>query len=1193
MKPEKRKKIRIRHTGIVEIATEAGTISGASVDISRTGIQVVVRVPASYDSIHSIAFTIPASGERIQLPCRLVRNHARGDSEDRFLGIEFLARAGSQLLLVDKFIQELQRKQGDSRNLPRTSCHIEDVSTDRREVQILSIENLSVDGLLLSYVGRLQAEDLLHLSITIPGDPRPLRLQGKVVYVIDDALRRTRTAGVRLSRMTELEERRLRNLVLDRSMGGTIRNLHHHLEALPLAKEHRIDDSEQITRTLQSLKVHCVPLSLLMDGSLTVQEHTIVEVNENRREFSITLTHEATSAGTMAGRAVYFTFSWNGNSYFFMTEAVDSRADLPSFHLPALVLRSDSRSYQRKLLHADSGLDITISAEECPQRTFRGPLIDISRRGFLCEILVSPDCQAFFQQAKGVRYIADERLGLDCFGQIRHIKAFSSPSGIRLQIGIEAGIARRVTPTRRIDGDEWEREMPYQASVEGPSRPIESVLVRFANSKGQEICGLINATELSVEAPVIIIPPAYGKKKEAYSPLVATLLASFWAYSGKLAVLRYDGINRPGESHQDEINLKRGYEMLSYRWGQGLDDLEAALSFARNNPYFTAKKVILITFSMSAIEARRLLALQQESGIVLWISCMGAPSAQSTLRNVLGGIDVISNYRTGIPNGILGLLGHLVDMDRTAHDLVEEKYAYVTDARLDMSRIGIPVLWIYGRFDKWIDQEEVSDLMSVSAGGSRELLEIPTGHNLRTSNDAIQTFKLMAGFIYEKLQGVRIVPRDPCREDMVRLLTNERERLQGRPISLISEYWRDYLIGNERSSVGYDFYRNIEEFTAFLRSEVQSLALNDREIIADLGCGTGIFLEVLLDTLAHNGKLQAEHEITAVDLVQEALDKTRAKCERLIVENPVLRGLRMQYIQRNLEPNRLIPVADFIRSRSQTFDFLRGKVEGLSNATLDRLMRCESSELYAFIRGGAPSAETVSHLQTMLDSSDLPAVLDFNRAARFLAHRVEDGDIQPQGGSKGLPTDALRTSDLVFNALNFGDYDRNLGFQFPDSHFTRIVASLFISYIFNPRYAVAEFYRMLKPGGLLIMSSMKPDGDISQIFINFIKKLQKQDCDEGKTRNEEAGVSGALGMLNEAASLFELEEDGFFRFHTAEELRDMLSFAGFHKIEIRNGMGNPPQAHMAIARKEEHAERYASPSQQGRQLQSPSTKEIR
>ena len=53
------------------------------------------------------------------------------------------------------------------------------------------------------------------------------------------------------------------------------------------------------------------------------------------------------------------------------------------------------------------------------------------------------------------------------------------------------------------------------------------------------------------------------------------------------------------------------------------------------------------------------------TAIDYWISVMGVPRAQTTLRNILGGIDIVSNYRLGIPNGIIGLLGHLIDMDIT------------------------------------------------------------------------------------------------------------------------------------------------------------------------------------------------------------------------------------------------------------------------------------------------------------------------------------------------------------------------------------------------------------------------------------------------------------------------------------------------------------------------------------------------
>ena len=42
--------------------------------------------------------------------------------------------------------------------------------------------------------------------------------------------------------------------------------------------------------------------------------------------------------------------------------------------------------------------------------------------------------------------------------------------------------------------------------------------------------------------------------------------------------------------------------MLSYRISQGLGDLQAALEFVRDNPYFIAEKVIVVSFSMSAID---------------------------------------------------------------------------------------------------------------------------------------------------------------------------------------------------------------------------------------------------------------------------------------------------------------------------------------------------------------------------------------------------------------------------------------------------------------------------------------------------------------------------------------------------------------------------------------------------------------
>ncbi|MGD0726090.1 MAG: PilZ domain-containing protein [Spirochaetia bacterium] len=1161
MATNKRKHTRVRHRDTVELTSGAYTFSGTSVNVSASGMQVVVRLPASHDSIRSIAFQIPGSGERVELPCRLIRNLDQDVEGDQVLGVEFLYEADAQLLLIEKFIQDTQPGQDDARQLPRTSCHLDDVTVDNPAFRVLSIDNLSTEGMLLSFRGNLKQGDSIRLSVGIPGDERRLGLPGTVVYVIENVFRGSLTAGVRLSAMKETEESRLRNLIVACSSGSAMRGLHEHLHSKMMEPESRIADPVLIGDVLQSLKTGCIRLSTLVEGSFTILEHELESVDPGLQRFAIKSGSELAAGTLKPGATVYFSFYWKRASYYFKAGAASASDELLIFPFPGVVYRSDKRSYQRKPLQNASRARLGILGH-----TFEGTLIDISRRGFLCELHLPAESQALFQKGKNLHYTVDDRWGLGSEGQIRHLKALPSPEGVVLQVGVEAGIRRHAVRFRRISAEKWEEGNSRTDGPRAPERHIESHFVRFPDRAGHEICGLLNATELRVKAPVVIVPSAYGKKKEAFSPLVATLLASFWSEEKNIVTLRYDGINRPGESHQDETHPKRGYEMLSYRISQGLGDLEAALDFVRDNPYFIAEKVIVVSFSMAAIDVRRLLSRDEDAGVDYWVSVMGVPAAQTTLRNILGGIDIISNYRLGIRSGIIGLLGHLIDMDITAADLVDRKYAFLTDARLDMSRIAVPALWIYGVHDKWVDMDEVKDLMSVKARGSRELLEIPTGHNLRTSDDAIQTFKLITSSIYEMLHGRKIVARHPWNEEMMRLLTAERERLQSLAAPPLTEYWRGYLIGNERNAVGYDFYRNIPEFTDFFRTQAKCLSLGRGEVIADLGCGTGIFLEELLDFIARAGEQISVREITAVDLVPDALDKTRAKCEKSVVKNPGLRDVSFRYVQKNLEPNRLIPVARFIESDTPSLESLRNRIEGLSGRILDRLIENASPALYAVMRGSDPEVTPV--LEASLEPEELRAVGEFNRAARFLLDKLGEQDIKPDRRTKHISSKNLRTDDLLFEVLSFGDYDTVLNLGFPENHYTRIVASLFISYLQNPDYALAECHRMLKPGGVLVISTMKPDSDISTMFTNYIRKVLTPNCRQDGEKADESAAIGARAMLNEAAGLFELEEDGFFKFYTSKELASLLSGAGFVEITVLPSMGNPSQALIAIAKKD-------------------------
>jgi ubiquinone/menaquinone biosynthesis C-methylase UbiE/pimeloyl-ACP methyl ester carboxylesterase len=771
-----------------------------------------------------------------------------------------------------------------------------------------------------------------------------------------------------------------------------------------------------------------------------------------------------------------------------------------------------------------------------------------------------------------VQYELDEVLGLSDHGEVRHLtEAMGTDGAMVIRIGIEAGIKRLPYKFKKFGSREWNDRKLYQQDISlQTGRKIISKAISFTNKKGQKIAALINTTGNFKTAPVIILPPAFGKKKETLSPLVSTLLANFHHFNQDLITIRYDGINRPGESYNQEGRAKRGYEMLHYRISQGLDDLETTLDYVYDNPHFKPAKVILITFSMSALDARRLLARQQEQRLDFWISVMGLTSAQGALSNVLGGMDIIGNYKMNIPNGINGMLGHLVDMDNLAEDLIANKYAFITDARLDMSKISIPVLWIYGAHDKWLDINEIRDIMSIKTDGERQIIEVPTGHNLHSSDDAVKAFQVITSAVYRNLNNREVEAVDPDKEEMLRLITYERERILQVQDLKVEDYWKEYLIGSTNNSYGYDFYGNIKDFRDFLSLEVNLLNPANDDHIADMGCGTGLLIDNMLHNLARQQRPIKTLNITAVDLIPEALEKTKEKYEKLCNSHNFLRDYKLEYIEMNLEPNRLIPVKEFLADTTLDLEFLRGRVEGLKNRTLDQLINKRSKKLLALLRGALPSKSQFEQLKKLLTAEEYGTVIDFNRAARFLKRELTYSDLKTpalkmHGKTSVTPLDTrqysnLCTGDLCFKNLNFDNHGLKVNLDFPDQLFSKIAASLFISYIFNPDYLMNEFFRILQPGGTLLVSSMKPDSDISIIFTDYIKKIRNLDLQDTEIKSPDLNLNGARLMLNEAAALFELEEEGYFKFNNEEELILLLAEAGFTDIMVNNSLGNPPQA---------------------------------
>ncbi|HOT46340.1 MAG TPA: PilZ domain-containing protein [Spirochaetota bacterium] len=1164
-----RKHVRVSYEKQVELIAEGQTLVGKSIDISNSGIRVVVNVPVSHLTIERIAFNLPLSPEVIHLPCKIVRSNRTESEEGHVLGIEFSDQTETQMILIDNFIRNSRRsltkndaKHSDLRVIPRISCNLTGVSCDNQGIFISSIDNISTEGCLVSYKGSLNAHDGITLSITLPGDRRRVTAAGFVTYVIQDDGWGMHRAGVCFSDISDIDSIRIRNFILKSATSTALRTLQERRNEHVTGNENLIRDPEKIAGLFRLLKKEKRHINVLFEKSIAMFVLMMKHVDARCSSFATSFQKDIGELDLKKRHEVYFSFYLHGSSYYFASHLMEAGGTRLIFSFPAVLHQSDKRSYARKYI--GDGIDVFMELDDMPSVKFNGKVENVSRRGFLCNVKLPPLQRELVKLGQPVSYYFNRDMGLDTFGEIRHIKEVKTDDGTAmLQLGIEAGIRRADVSLMRFGRTRWDRaKAAKQRSTAGAGRGIVSEVVRYRNREGKEIVALLNHTGSGTKAPVVILPPAFGKKKETLSPFVATLLENFRKFDKDLVVIRYDGINRPGESCQDGMCPKRGYEMLNYRISQGLDDLEATMDYAHHNKLFRPTAVIVVAFSMSALDARKLAV--KDSRVTYLVNVMGITCARSSFNIITGGIDIIDNARNGIQSGLSGVLGHILDLDTIAKDLIENRYAYLADARHDMSRISIPVSWIYGKYDRWVVDREILDLMSVRAKGPRDVIEIPTGHNLRSSEDALLTFKIITRMIYRHLHHRNIRPVDPDRSSLVSLITCERERLYQNDDVNIREYWKDYLIGENRNSVGYDFYRNFDEFREFLSVQGSLLDLKNGEIMADMGCGTGIFMERMLLDRAEQGVDLSRARLVQVDLVSEALARTREKYLRIKDLYGAVVPQAVDFIQMDLEPNRLVPVKRFIEDKTLDYDYLRNRVEGLKNTTIDRLVAGDSGLLRSLMRGAAMGDYEMLFLRDRFSDEDCRAIIDFNRAARFLLGRLFPLDIGRahsgnHGKSQTINHNTVRTDDLVFSDLRFGSKGLALNLSFRDSTFDKIAASLLISYLFNPDEILNEFYRILKPDGRLLVSSMRPDGDISVIFTNYINKVWKEFSVTMTEEEREKNLTGARAMLNEAASLLELEEDGHFRFYSDGELCEMLGRAGFVNCAVTESLGDPPQ----------------------------------
>jgi ubiquinone/menaquinone biosynthesis C-methylase UbiE/CheY-like chemotaxis protein len=823
---------------------------------------------------------------------------------------------------------------------------------------------------------------------------------------------------------------------------------------------------------------------------------------------------------------------------------------------PRVMFYSEKRAERRILPAGDLKVEIPLPPPF--DRKLRGRITDISPNGM--SFVANGEAPALLKGTplESLSILDGEKVLWQETGEVRHVVRAEQDEGPGLKYGIQFGISRMsIQSVHAPDADFARRgeEAPDKQGHRGlfhvPSEFVRTSLmaphvIRLENRRGEEIVGLLN-TSLPLDAkpvPVVVVPPAFGKTKETLFGLALTLCENFRLLGKPLAVIRHDGIRKKGESHNDPEAADPPYEMLNTNFSQSADDIVTVLDWLHANPTVQASSIILLTFSFSALEARIVLRDEvQRRRVDYWIACMGTPEFRDLMVRVNCGLDFLEAYQLGIKLGVMPVLGNLVNVDSYVADGVVNSVATLEQAREDMRHLDLPITWIYGQFDNWVKSEFIRDIMSVQVEAPREVISVPIGHNARTSKEGLRLFGTITSLIYRFLHNQLIQPVMPGRKDMEIMRRAEKDRLPPRKLKNRVKYWQRYLIGDDKL-IGFDVMALSDDYQQLMHDQLTALELRPGDRLLDLGGGTGNFIEHLM---AAGGELPSQ--ITIADLIPEAMKRASRK---LGARFPVLRDSgRFDLVALDLEMSRYLAICRFLDGEVGSFEEMAERVENLTLESAIRIQEDYSPRLHRILRGERITPAHDDWLKTRFDLHEYRIITDFNRVVRYVRQLTA---AKPDLRRLLMPGSLEGTFHLPVKA----------------GWYNKVLMSLVLSYIFNPAETLREARRIIMPGGLLVLSSMRPDADASGPFTRLLEKIEAMPEDELPVERPKSLLMESLrSFLNDAQELVDLEEAGTFDFFDPEKLEELLEETGWEILKIVPSYGDPPQGYVFVAKARE------------------------
>jgi ubiquinone/menaquinone biosynthesis C-methylase UbiE len=660
-----------------------------------------------------------------------------------------------------------------------------------------------------------------------------------------------------------------------------------------------IEDPAEILRFLGRLRDAGVALQR---GTNQTADPELARVREVRGDRIVLTTENFRSEPR---EQVFLNLMLEGRPYFFTApELYRGEGGALELGLPALIYEAERRDRVRRPPPLGGGG----APRRVRLRDFEAEVADYSADGLA--VILPEETPAVAGDSIPLCYLDGEGAGQEAYAEVRSARAADRPGWKRIGLSVlprpqdgRLHVERtdRILPVSALDRARggWSvlatrartasrRRLGYLGRAENAEPLIR--IADFENARGEPIRAIMDTWGEPRGATAVVIPPAWGKTKETLLPLARTVVATFRRARQPVSVVRFDGIRKRGESYNDPECRSPGRENLRYTFSQGADDILATVGFLERSAEFKPSTIVLVSFSVAAIEGRRAIAIDQGARIGGWVSVVGAPDPQSLIRVISGGVDYLGGVERGVQFGLQDVQGLLLDIDRTGREALKNRIAFLDDARREMSSIRIPITWIHGRHDAWIEFERVRHLLSFGDVSKRRLIEIPTGHQLKSSREALDAFKLIATEAGRMALGERLKPALPDVADLQRRRRAERRRLP-EPQTDLRGFWRDYLVGRD-GNLGMELVTSTRSYRALMEKQVDALNLKPGERVLDLGCGVGPFPVHLL------GKgCPSPLDVVEVDYVSDALRRAKIRIANLVL--PL--GVRVRYLASSLE----------------------------------------------------------------------------------------------------------------------------------------------------------------------------------------------------------------------------------------------------------------------------------------------------